>query len=108
MNMTQMGFAVPTTSFNVVFQMAHMYKYYIDGGIYQNCPIDMFLRDGYDEVYVIRNWISRKLKYDKKSKTKINVITPEDKKIKTINPIRITLECLKDFHTSFSNFFIIT
>ena len=50
-------------------------KYYIDGGIYQNCPIDMFIKDGYDEVYVIRNWINRKLKYDKKSKTKINIIT---------------------------------
>ena len=53
-------------------------KYYIDGGIYQNCPIDMFLRDGYDEVYVIRNWINRKLKYDKSTKTKINIITPSE------------------------------
>ena len=53
-------------------------KYYIDGGIYQNCPIDMFIKDGYDEVYVIRNWINRKLKYDKKSKTKINIITPSE------------------------------
>ena len=53
-------------------------KYYIDGGIYQNCPIDMFIKDGYDEVYVIRNWENKKLRYDKTSKTKINIITPSE------------------------------
>ena len=48
MNMTQMGFAVPTTSVNVVFQMAHMYKHYIDGGL--------GLRQLMDYYYVLRVW----------------------------------------------------
>ena len=48
MNMTQMGFAVPTTSVNVVFQMAHMYKHYIDGGL--------GLRQLMDYYYALRVW----------------------------------------------------
>ena len=48
MNMTQMGFAVPTTSVNVVFQMAHMYKHYIDGGL--------GLRHLMDYYYALRVW----------------------------------------------------
>ena len=29
-------------------------KYYLDGGLAENCPKDMFVDAGYDEIYVIR------------------------------------------------------
>ena len=29
-------------------------KYYIDGGFYDNCPVDMLVDKGFDEIYVIR------------------------------------------------------
>lgn len=29
-------------------------KYYLDGGFHDNCPINMLLRKGYDEIYAIR------------------------------------------------------
>lgn len=32
-NRTQIGFSIPTSSTNVVFQMTHIYKHHIDGGI---------------------------------------------------------------------------
>ena len=28
-------------------------KYYLDGGFHDNCPINMLLREGYDEIYAI-------------------------------------------------------
>ncbi len=68
------------TSYLPIFKFERIIddKFYIDGGVYQNCPIDMFIREGYDEVYVIRNWENKKLRYDKTSKTKINIITPSE------------------------------
>lgn len=32
-NRTQIGFSIPTSSINVVFQMTHIYKHHIDGGV---------------------------------------------------------------------------
>lgn len=52
-------------------------KYYLDGGVYLNCPIDMFINAGYDEIYVIRAW-RKKLKYHKKEGVKIHIITPRE------------------------------
>ena len=39
-------------------------KYYLDGGFHDNCPINMLLRKGYDEIYAIRTYgpgLSQKL-----------------------------------------------
>lgn len=52
-------------------------KYYIDGGVYSNCPIDMFVNAGYDEIYVVRAW-RNKLKYNHNTKAKIHIITPRE------------------------------
>ncbi len=52
-------------------------KYYVDGGVYENCPIDMFVEAGYDEIYVVRNWQS-KLKYKNKKGVKVHIITPRE------------------------------
>ena len=52
-------------------------KYYIDGGVFENCPIDMFVDEGYEEIYVIRNWRS-KLKYKNKKGSKVHIITPRE------------------------------
>ena len=52
-------------------------KYYVDGGVYENCPVDMFADAGYDEIYVIKNWRS-KLKYKNKKGSKVHIITPRE------------------------------
>lgn len=52
-------------------------KYYIDGGVYNNCPVDMFIEAGYDDIYVVKNWQS-KLKYNKKRGVKVHIITPRE------------------------------
>ena len=52
-------------------------KYYIDGGVYENCPIDMFIEAGYNDIYVIRNWQS-KLKYKNKRGVNVHIITPRE------------------------------
>lgn len=50
-------------------------KYYLDGGIISNCPVDIFIDKNYEEIYVIKAWQS-KLKYNTKNNTKVHVITP--------------------------------
>lgn len=52
-------------------------KYYVDGGVYLNCPVDMFIDAGYDEIYVVKAWRS-KLKYKNKRNAKVHVITPRE------------------------------
>lgn len=52
-------------------------KFYLDGGIYRNCPVDMFIDAGYDEIYAIKAWRS-KLKYKNKKGVKVHVITPSE------------------------------
>ncbi len=52
-------------------------KYYVDGGVYRNTPIDMFINKGYDEILVIKAWRT-KLKYKHKKGLKLNVITPRE------------------------------
>ena len=53
-------------------------KYYLDGGVHMNCPIDMLLDEGYDEVYAVRAWDNRKLKYKPRKNTKVHIITPRE------------------------------
>ena len=50
-------------------------KYYLDGGVYANCPIDMFTDRDFDEIYVVKAWRT-KLKYKAKKNVKIHIITP--------------------------------
>ena len=47
-NKTLLGFAMPTSSVNVVFQMTHMYKHHIDGGL--------GFRHLMDYYYALRVW----------------------------------------------------
>lgn len=62
-----------------VFKMERIIddKYYIDGGVYSNCPIDLFVEAGYDEIYVLRAW-QRKLKFKNSKKAKIHIIEPRE------------------------------
>lgn len=52
-------------------------KYYLDGGVYSQCPINMFLERDYDEIYVIKAWRS-KLRYKSKKGVKVHIITPKE------------------------------
>ena len=47
-NISQMGFSVPTASVNVVYQLTHMFKHHIDGGL--------GLRHLMDYYYAMRVW----------------------------------------------------
>ena len=47
-NRTSEGFAVPTASFNVVYQMAHLFEHYFEGGI--------GLRQMMDYYFALRVW----------------------------------------------------
>ena len=62
-----------------VFKMERIIddKYYIDGGVYSNCPIDLLSNAGYDDIYVIRLW-QKKLKYKKKKNVKVHIIEPRE------------------------------
>lgn len=51
-------------------------KFYIDGGIYYNCPIDMLVKKGYDEIYVVKVWMGKRIRYTKNTNTKIHLISP--------------------------------
>ncbi len=52
-------------------------KYYIDGGVYSNCPVNMLIDSNYDEIYVIKAWQS-KLKYKNKKNIKVHIIAPKE------------------------------
>ena len=52
-------------------------KFYIDGGVYSNCPVDMLVDAGYEEIYVIRAW-EKRLPIKNKKKAKIHIIGPRE------------------------------
>jgi NTE family protein len=52
-------------------------KYYLDGGMVENCPVDLFVNAGYDEIFVIKNWQS-KLKYKNKKGVRVHIVTPRE------------------------------
>lgn len=52
-------------------------KYYIDGGVYNNCPVNMFIDQDYDEIYIIQAWRNN-IKYRPKKGVKVNIITPRE------------------------------
>ncbi|MEG2646290.1 MAG: patatin-like phospholipase family protein, partial [Clostridia bacterium] len=55
-------------------------KHYLDGGIYDNCPVHMLEKKGYKEVYVIRAFKKNRIRgYNailKRAKTTIHMIEP--------------------------------
>ena len=52
-------------------------KYYLDGGVITNCPVDLLIDYGCDEIYVVKNW-QEKIRYKKKDNVKVNMITPSE------------------------------
>ena len=52
-------------------------KYYIDGGVYSDCPVDMLIDAGYEEIYVIKAFRD-KIKYKKNKNVKIHIIEPKE------------------------------
>ena len=52
-------------------------KYYMDGSVQTNCPIDMFINAGYDEIYVIRLW-RRRLPFKNSKHAKVHIIKPRE------------------------------
>ena len=55
--------AIPTTAFNVVYQLTHLYHHFFDEGIGMRQIIDYFLVVNNDELLVIRDTLQRELKY---------------------------------------------
>lgn len=53
-------------------------KYYIDGGFHDNCPINMLLRQGYDEIYAIRTYGPGLYQKLIKNDAKITYIAPTE------------------------------
>lgn len=52
-------------------------KYYIDGGVYSDCPVDMLIDAGYDEIYVIKAF-KKRIRYKHKKGIKIHIIGPRE------------------------------
>lgn len=53
-------------------------KYYFDGGIYLNCPIDLFIDKNYEEIYAVKAWRNTRIKYKKRDGVKVIIITPSE------------------------------
>ena len=52
-------------------------KYYIDGGVYSDCPVDMLIDAGYEEIYVIKAFRDN-IKYKKINGIKKHIIEPRE------------------------------
>ena len=52
-------------------------KYYLDGGVITNCPVDLLIDHGCDEVYVIKAWQER-IRFKNKTNAKVNIIGPRE------------------------------
>ena len=55
--------AVPTTAFNVVYQLTHLYHHFFDEGIGMRQIIDYYYVVNNDELLVIRDTLQRELKH---------------------------------------------
>ena len=55
--------AVPTTAFNVIYQLTHLYHHFFDEGIGMRQIIDYYYVVNNDELLVIRDTLQRELKY---------------------------------------------
>ena len=56
-------FAIPTTAFNVVYQLTHLYHHFFDEGIGMRQIIDYYYVVNNDELLVIRDTLQRELKH---------------------------------------------
>ena len=55
--------AIPTTPFNVIYQLTHLYHHFFDEGIGMRQIIDYYYVVNNDELLVIRDTLQRELKY---------------------------------------------
>ena len=55
--------AIPTTAFNVIYQLTHLYHHFFDEGIGMRQIIDYYYVVTNDELLVIRDTLQRELKY---------------------------------------------
>ena len=55
--------AIPTTAFNVIYQLTHLYHHFFDEGIGIRQIIDYYYVVNNDELLVIRDTLQRELKY---------------------------------------------
>lgn len=55
--------AIPTTAFNVIYQLAHLYHHFFDEGIGMRQIIDYYYVVNNDELLVIRETFQRELKH---------------------------------------------
>ena len=55
--------AIPTTAFNVIYQLTHLYHHFFDEGIGMRQIIDYYYVVNNDELLVIRDTLQRELKY---------------------------------------------
>ena len=55
--------AIPTTAFNVVYQLCHLYHHFFDEGIGMRQIFDYYYVVNNDELLVIRDTLQRKLKH---------------------------------------------
>ena len=55
--------AIPTSSFNVVYQLTHLFHHFFDEGIGMRQIIDYYYIVNNDELLVIRDTLQRELKY---------------------------------------------
>ena len=55
--------AIPTTSFNVIYQLTHLYHHFFDEGIGMRQIIDYYYVVNNDELLVIRDTLQRELKH---------------------------------------------
>ncbi len=55
--------AIPTTAFNVIYQLCHLYHHFFDEGIGMRQIIDYYHVVNNDELLVIRDTLQRELKY---------------------------------------------
>ena len=53
-------------------------KYYIDGGVYDNMPISLLAKRGYDEIFAVRTMSKMPYKADCGDKVKVNFICPSE------------------------------
>lgn len=53
-------------------------KRYFDGGIYNNCPVNLLVDKGYDEVYAIRTGVRNKMRNVSETQARIVNVTPSE------------------------------
>ena len=55
--------AIPTTAFNVIYQLAHLYHHFFDEGIGMRQIIDYYYIVNNDELLVVKDTLQKELKY---------------------------------------------